>query len=65
MRNVKVNFFLKMRTNKDNHYPILMTISIGFDRTQVFTGLWIPRNRWNDKIKKVRGRDDESKIIND
>ena len=53
MSNVKVNFFLKSRTNYLNQSPIVNTLTLGYDRTQVFTGIWIPMDRWNEKTKQV------------
>jgi len=35
------------------------------DRTQVFTGLWIEKSKWNDKLRKIRGMDEESQTLND
>ena len=49
---VKFGFFLKTRTNSMNEQPIVMTINSGYDRTQLFTGIWINKNRWNNKTIK-------------
>ena len=63
--NVKFSFFLTSRKNPKNEHPIVMTITMGYDRTQYYTGVWIKKNRWNDRTNKVRGRDPESVILND
>lgn len=52
--NVKFSFFLISRKNSNNEQPIVMTITIGYDRTQYYTGIWIKKNRWNDKTNKVK-----------
>lgn len=65
MNNVKVNFFLKSRVNHLHQYPIVMTITMNYDRTQIFTGIWIAKNRWNEKTKTVKGKDEETKTLND
>lgn len=65
MSNVKFGFFLKSRTNSQNQHPIVMTITMGYDRTQIFTGVWIQKIKWNDKTKKIIGRDEETKSLND
>ena len=65
MANVKFNYFLKSKFNNQNQQPIVLTITMGYDRTQVFTGLWIASSKWNNRTKRLKGLDDESKTIND
>ena len=38
---------------------------MGQDRTQVFTGLYVAKNKWNAQTKRVKGHDKETKTIND
>ena len=52
MSNVKISFFLKNRLNNQNQQPIVMTITMNNDRTQVFTGIWVEKKKWNEKLKK-------------
>jgi len=65
METLKLNFFLKSRKNPKNQNPIVMTITLGKDRTQVFTGVWIEEKRWNNVTKRIIGRDSETKTLND
>ncbi|MFM7359261.1 MAG: phage integrase SAM-like domain-containing protein [Sediminibacterium sp.] len=65
MSNVKVSFFLKNRKNNLNQQPIVMTITLNQDRTQVFTGVWIEKKRWNEKLKRIKGNDEETQVLND
>ena len=65
MSNLKITFFLKNRTNNLNQQPIVMTITLNKDRTQVFTGVWIEKKKWNEKLKKIKGNDEESQSLND
>ncbi len=39
MENVKFSLFLKSRANSKNQNPVVMSITLGKDRTQVFTGI--------------------------
>ena len=57
MSNVKFTFFLKTRKNSLNQHPIVLTITLNKERTQIFTGLWIEKKKWNDKLKKIKGND--------
>lgn len=65
MSNVKISFFLKNRKNNLNQQPIVMTITMNKDRTQVFTGIWVDPKKWNDKLKKIKGTDEETQTLND
>lgn len=65
MSNVKISFFLKNRLNNQNQQPIVMTITMNNDRTQVFTGIWVEKKKWNEKLKKIKGNDEESQSLND
>lgn len=65
MSQVKFNFFLKNNPNNKRELPIVMTITMSGERTQMFTGLWTIRSKWNNKYNKVIGTDPESKSIND
>ena len=65
MDNVKFTFFLKTKTNTQNQHPIVMTITMNTIRTQLYTGLWVLKNKWNEKTKRIKGQDDESKTLND
>lgn len=65
METLILNFFLKSRKNPKNQNPIVMTIILGKDRTQVFTGVWIEEKRWNNVTKRIIGRDSETKTLND
>lgn len=38
---------------------------MGKDRTQVFTGQYVAKSKWNGKTKRVKGHDQETKNIND
>ena len=44
MANIEFNYFLKLKFNNQNQQAIVLTITMGYDRTQVFTGLWIEKN---------------------
>jgi hypothetical protein len=46
-------------------HPIVMTITMNRERTQMYTGLWTVKSKWNNKYSKVIGTDPESKLIND
>jgi integrase len=65
MSNVKISFFLKNRKNNLNQQPIVMTITMNKDRTQVFTGVWVESKKWNEKLKKIKGTDEETQSLND
>ena len=65
MSNVKISFFLKNRKNTLNQQPIVMTITMNQIRTQVFTGVWVEKKKWNDKLKKIKGTDEETQTLND
>ena len=65
MDNVKFTFFLKTKTNSQNQHPIVMTITMNTVRTQLYTGLWIVKSKWNEKTKRIKGQDVESKTLND
>ena len=65
MKNPNFSFFLRNMPNPQKLYPIVMTITMGKDRTQVFTGQYVAKSKWNPKTKKVKGHDVESKTIND
>mgnify|MGYP000574826171 CR=1 FL=1 len=65
MKNPKFSFFLRNKPNTLNQYPIVLTITMGQDRTQVFTGLYVAKNKWNAQTKRVKGHDKETKTIND
>ncbi|MCZ2481297.1 site-specific integrase, partial [Aquirufa nivalisilvae] len=65
MSNVKISFFLKNRKNNLNQQPIVMTITMNKDRTQVFTGIWVDPKKWNNKLKKIKGTDEETQTLND
>lgn len=65
MSGVKYSFFLKTRTNALNQNPIVMTITMNQDRTQFFTGLWVEKQKWNEKTKTIRGKDEQSISLND
>ena len=60
MSNVKLSFFLKSRKNTLNQHPIVLSITLNHDRTQVFTGLWVEKKKWNEKLKKIKGNDEET-----
>lgn len=64
-KQVKFGFFLKSRSNSKNEHPIVMSIVLGYDRTQYFTGIWIKKSKWNEKTNKIKGRDQESITMND
>jgi hypothetical protein len=53
MSNVKFTFFLKTRKNTLNQHPIVLSITFNQDRTQLFTGVWIDKKKWNEKTKKI------------
>ena len=59
MSQVKFNFFLKNNPNNKRELPIVMTITMSGERTQMFTGLWTIRSKWNNKYNKVIGYADE------
>jgi integrase len=63
--NVKFGFFLKSRVNSKKQQPIVMTITMGNDRTQIFTGIWVEKKKWNDKSKKIIGNDIGTETLND
>lgn len=65
MNNPKFSFFLRNKPNTQNQYPIVLTITMGKDRTQLFTGQYVAKGKWNAKTKRVKGHDQESKTIND
>jgi integrase len=65
MSNVKFSFFLKSRTNNLNQNPIVMTITMNQDRTQLFTGIWVDKKKWNEKTKRIKGQDEETITLND
>lgn len=65
MKNPKFSFFLRNKPNTQNQYPIVLTITMGQDRTQVFTGQYVAKNKWNAQTKRVKGYDKETKTIND
>jgi len=65
MSNVKFNYFLKNNPNNKRELPIVMTIVMSGERTQMFTGLWTVKSKWNQKYSKVIGTDPDSKSIND
>ena len=65
MSNVKFNYFLKNNPNNKRELPIVMTIIMSGERTQMFTGLWTVKSKWNQKYSKVIGTDPDSKSIND
>jgi len=65
MKNPKFSFFLRNKPNTQNQYPIVLTITMGKDRTQVFTGLYVAKTKWNPQTKRVKGHDLETKTIND
>ena len=65
MKNPKFSFFLRNKPNTLNQYPIVLTITMGQDRTQVFTGQYVVKSKWNAQTKRVKGHDQETKTIND
>jgi integrase len=65
MSNVKFTFFLKTRKNTLNQHPIVLSITLNQDRTQLFTGVWVEKKRWNEKLKKIKGTDEETQSLND
>lgn len=65
MSNVKFTFFLKTRKNSLNQHPIVLSITLNQDRTQLFTGVWVDKKRWNEQLKKIKGTDDETQSLND
>lgn len=65
MSNVKFTFFLKTRKNSLNQHPIVLSITLNQDRTQLFTGVWVEKKRWNEKLKKIKGTDEETQSLND
>jgi len=65
MKNPKFSFFLRNKPNTQNQYPIVLTITMGQDRTQVFTGQYVIKSKWNALTKRVKGHDQETKTIND
>lgn len=65
MSNPKFSFFLKGRKNKSNQQPIVLTITMDKDRTQVFTGVWVEKRKWNDRTKRIKGNDEETSTLND
>lgn len=65
MSNVKFTFFLKTRKNTLNQHPIVLSITLNQDRTQLFTGVWVEKKRWNEKLKKIKGIDEETQSLND
>jgi len=65
MSNVKFTFFLKTRKNSLNQHPIVLSITLNQDRTQLFTGVWVEKKRWNEKLKKIKGIDEETQSLND
>jgi integrase len=65
MANVKFTLFLKTRKNNLNQQPVVLTITMAKDRTQIFTGLWVEKSRWNEKLKKIKGNDEETQVLND
>jgi len=42
-----------------------MTITMLNERTQMYTGLWTIKSKWNQKYSKVIGTDPDTKSIND
>lgn len=65
MKNPKFSFFLRNKPNTQNQYPIVLSITMGQDRTQVFTGQYVVKSKWNPQTKRVKGHDKETKTIND
>ena len=65
MSNIKFSFFLKSRKNKLNQHPIVLSITMDKDRTQVFTGVWVEKKKWNEKTKKIKGNDEVTLTLND
>jgi integrase len=65
MSNIKFSFFLKSRKNKLNQHPIVLSITMDKDRTQVFTGVWVEKKKWNEKTKRIRGNDEDTQTLND
>jgi integrase len=65
MSNVKFTFFLKTRKNTLNQHPIVLSITLNQDRTQLFTGVWVEKKKWNEKLKKIKGNDEETQSLND
>lgn len=65
MSQVKFNYFLKNNPNNKRELPIVMTITMLNERTQMYTGLWTIKSKWNQKYSKVIGTDPDTKSIND
>lgn len=65
MSNIKFSFFLKSRKNKVNQHPIVLSITMDKDRTQLFSGVWVESKKWNEKTKKIKGNDEETQSLND
>lgn len=65
MEKVKFSFFLKTRANKLNQHPVVMTITLNKQRTQIFTGVWVEKKRWNKNTKQIKGHDENTRSLND
>ena len=65
MSNVKFSFFLKSTKITFNQHPIVMTITMNQQRTQLFTGIWLEKKKWNERTKSIKGQDEQSKTNND
>ena len=65
MSNVKFSFFLKTRTNPLNQRPVVLSITMNQDRTQLFTGVWVDEKKWNEKTQKIKGTDEQTQSFND
>lgn len=42
-----------------------MTITMLKDRTQIFTGVWVEKSKWNAKLKRIKGSDEQTQVLND
>ena len=65
MKNPNFSFFLRNMPNPQKLYPIVMSITMGKDRTQVFTGLWVEKSKWNAKLKRIKGSEEQTQVLND
>lgn len=65
MSHVKFSFFLKDKKNSQNQHPIVLSISMNYQRTQMYTSVWVEKSKWNHKNKTIKGKDEESVTKND
>ncbi|SFW50033.1 site-specific integrase [Chitinophaga sancti] len=63
--NTKYNFWLaKSKINSFGKVPIYMRITVGTERTEISTGIYINIKNWDDKRQSIKGKDIDVDINN-